>query len=146
MGGAIEWGYSVEVLEISVEEGLQIKLHVRNCIMFILSFPYTNIKNVKMNDQTVIGLSRTQEAKKSLNGTATSTRKSPNNAVKRATCVSINDWQQGFFFRLAHEHKHKHKHNHKHKQDVYLLYDVEAHDSVGYLVDNAFTAWWSCRF
>jgi len=54
-------------------------------------FSCTNVKNVKMNGQTVIGLSRTQEVGKNLNSTADNTRTSPNNAIKLATCVSIND-------------------------------------------------------
>ena len=78
-------------LEISVGEELQIKLHIRNYHVHCF-FPYmTNIKSVKMNGQTVIGLSRTQEAEKGLNSTANDTRTSPNNAFKLATCVSVND-------------------------------------------------------
>ena len=86
MCGAIELGYSVMVLGIPISEELEIKLHVV-IIRFIVS--YIDIQSVKMNDQTVIGLCRTQEAEKSLNCTANDTRTSRNNAAKLATCVRI---------------------------------------------------------
>ena len=90
--GAIELGCGVRVLEISlyvVEEELRMKPYIRNYLAHCF-FSFTKIKIVKMNDQTVIGLSRTQEAGKDLNSTADVTRTSPNNAANLATCVSIN--------------------------------------------------------
>ena len=79
------------VLGISISEELEIKLHVV-IIRFIVS--YIDIQSVKMNDQTVIGLCRTQEAEKSLNCTANDTRTSRNNAAKLATCVSIRKFKK----------------------------------------------------
>ena len=69
-----------------------ISSYLAHCFFF-----FTKTKNVKMNDQTVIGSSRTREAGKNLNSTADDTRTSPNNAANLATCVSIKMIDKGFF-------------------------------------------------